>query len=101
MAKSRYSDTPVVDGHHYATFRLPVLSRGYRNLDLLEGVKTVDHAWTAGDRMDKLAARYLGEDDYWWVICLANNIPYPFGIAPGMVLRVPTDTKAIFERLFR
>jgi hypothetical protein len=104
MAKSRYDDTEIISGSYYASYRLPVLSMGYQDLNLLDGIKTTDYVWQAGDRIDKVAARFLGEDDYWWVICLANNIIYPFasgGLIPGRTLKIPTDTKEIFDRLFR
>lgn len=104
MAKSRYIDTEIINDHHYGTFRLPVLSRGYRELNLLEGIKTTDYVWQAGDRMDRLAAKFFGEDDYGWVICLCNNIIYPFasgGLIPGRTLKIPSDVKEVFERIFK
>lgn len=103
MSKSRYSNTRVIDGRAYATFALPLRSKGFRELNLLDGVKTVDHIFKAGERLDHLGARYFNEEEYWWVIALVNGINYPFasgGLVPGRVLKIPLDVKDIFAKLF-
>lgn len=103
MSKSRYSRTDVIDNHHFSTFSLPVLARGYRELNLLEGVKTQEHVFKRGERLDHLAARFFHEEQYWWVIALVNGIAYPFpagGLIPGRVLKIPLDVKDIFDKLF-
>jgi len=104
MSKSRYSDTEIIDDHHYGTFSLPVKSLGYKELNLLEGVKTFDYVFKVGDRLDALAAKFFSQDQYWWCIALINNIQYPFasgGLVPGKVLKIPYDVKDVFERLFK
>lgn len=103
MSKSRYLNTPVVDGRSYGTFALPIRSKGFRELNLLEGVRTVDHIFKQGERLDHLASRYFNEEEYWWVIALVNGIKYPFasgGLTPGRVLKIPVDIKQIFDKLF-
>lgn len=103
MAKSRYANTRVI-GNGYATFAALVRSKGYGNVDLLQGVKTFEYIYKKGDRLDHLAARFFNEDAYWWVIALVNDISYPFasgGLVPGKVLKIPSDPKDVFDRLFR
>lgn len=104
MSKNRYADTEIIDGKFYGTFRLPSSNRGYTELDLLEGVKTVDYTYKVGDRLDHLAARYYNEDQYWWVIALVNKINYPFasgGLKPGKVLKIPVNVRDIFDKIFK
>ena len=48
------------------------------------------HTVVAGDRVDLLAARYLGEADLWWVLCDYNDIFFPLEIERGAVLRIPS-----------
>jgi nucleoid-associated protein YgaU len=45
---------------------------------------------TAGDRLDLIANRVLGDPEQFWRICDANNAMYPFDLTskPGNVLRV-------------
>lgn len=104
MSKSRYSDTPVQDGKFYRTFLLPRKSAGYAEVDLLDGVKTTDYLYKQGDRLDHLAARYLGEDQYWWIIALVNGINYPFssgGLVPGRTIKIPNSAEDILKKLLR
>lgn len=102
MGKGRYSGTPIIDGHHYATFSLPSRAMGYVELDLLAGVRTVEHTYQLGDRPDRLAAKFFGDETYWWVIMLVNGISYPFssgGLIPGRVLRIPLDVRDVLDKL--
>lgn len=99
MARSRYADNSIVDGRHYSTWRNPMAERW--DGDLLEGVPTFDYTLAAGERLDVLAARFLGDDRYYWVIALVNNIKWPIGIAPGTVLRIPRRVGDILDRLQR
>lgn len=104
MPRSRYSDTKVIDGKYYASFSLPKVAAGMKNVDLLEGVKTVDYSYKAGDRLDHLAARFLGEDTYWWVIALVNGINYPFasgGLVPGRTLKIPLNARDVIDKIVR
>jgi hypothetical protein len=52
-----------------------------------------------GDRIDVLAAQYLGDGTYWWVICMYNNISLPVGreIYPGRKIRIPKDINKIIS----
>jgi hypothetical protein len=102
VARSRYADTPVVDNHHFASFRLPVRSAGLLPPDLLEGVRTFDYVLKDNERPDHLAARFWNEDTYWWVLMLVNEISYPFrsgGWTPGITLRVPFVVSDVLEKL--
>lgn len=40
-------------------------------------VTLVEHTVTQGDRLDNLAARYLGDPEQFWRICDANNVLRP------------------------
>ena len=48
------------------------------------------YEWTATDRLDNLANRYLGSPDVWWKIMDINpEIVNPHDIAVGTLLRIP------------
>lgn len=47
------------------------------------------HKVEAGDRLDLLAARYLGDAKLWWLIADANGIGNPMELEVGRTLRVP------------
>lgn len=100
MAKSMYAETPVID-NFFATTSLPVFAKGLRELDLFAGVRTIEHILQRGERLDHLAARYLGDDDYWWVIALGNKIDYPLGISAGTSLKIPMDVNDVLGKIFK
>ena len=49
------------------------------------------HTVVAGDRIDLIAARYLGDARWWWVICDFNNLFFPLELETGSVLRMPSE----------
>jgi len=104
MAKSRYSGTDIIDGRHYETYALPRRSAGLQEIDLLENVRTFEHTFSQGERLDHLAELHLGDGAYWWVIALVNSIDYPFasgGLVPGRKLRIPLDVRDVLDKILR
>lgn len=104
MARSRYSDTEIMDAKNYRSYLLPRKAGGYAPLDLLAGVKTVDYLYKQGDRLDHLAAKFLGDDQYWWIIALVNEINYPFpsgGLVSGRILKIPKQASDVLDKLLR
>lgn len=105
MAKSRFTNTMIFrnasmeEPRHYATWDLPTIMKGYGAVDLLRNQNAYTHVWQSGDRMDKLASKYLGDDNYGWIICLVNMINNPFSVQPGTVLRIPANAQSILEQL--
>lgn len=98
MGRSRYAGTEVIGGRYYAMWQDPSARDPY-GPDILDGVETIDHVLTAEDRLDLLAFRYYGDEDYWWVIALANRISDPFSIVPGRTLRIPSEAKSILDKI--
>lgn len=45
------------------------------------------------ERIDAIAANYLGDGRYWWCICLLNDLTFPFGknLKAGTILRIPSN----------
>ena len=64
------------------------------------------HVVQAGDRIDLLAYRYLGDSTLWWIICDYNDIFFPLDLELGMVLRIPfggirgVEDRAVVLRLW-
>jgi nucleoid-associated protein YgaU len=50
------------------------------------------YTWKSSDRIDRIAARYLGDPAQWWRILDANSsIQNVSDIRPGMQVRIPTN----------
>jgi nucleoid-associated protein YgaU len=105
MAVSRYGNTRLLqdpftnEPTHYATYDFPLALKGFADIDWFSGQPVVEHTWALGDRMDKLASKFYGDDELWWVIALANNIANPLAVAAGMVIRIPADVGPVLEKL--
>lgn len=88
--KSRYHQVPTAiyeteDGRHVAYLRRRSLPQG-EAMPLLSVVRIAP-----GDRLDRIAARTLGDAEQFWQICDANDCLNPFDLTAeiGATLRVP------------
>lgn len=97
MAKSRYSNNKVIDGYYYGSWRNRLVE-GLIEPDLFENITTIEHTFSIGERLDHLAAKYFGDDQYYWVIAVVNSIVDPLDIEYGRKLRIPTDVRQVLER---
>ena len=91
MPISRYQNFKAIKDARTGKDRLetfpPVSSKEVRQADDI--VIEVNDA----QRIDALAAQHLGDGRYWWVICLLNDMVFPFGkeIKAGTLLRIPSS----------
>lgn len=53
--------------------------------------------WKSGDKFYKLALRYYGNMEDWWVIALFNNKPTDFHVKVGDRILVPYPPEAVKE----
>lgn len=76
--------------------RLPN-SAGVYNVTVLRTTPANDstgyklYTWSAGDRPDLVAAKFLGDPQLWWQIFDINPEVFdPLNVPPGQVIRIPT-----------
>ena len=50
----------------------------------------LQHKVSAGDTLEQLAARYLGDHSRWTALQSHNHVPDPLRLRPGSVLEIPT-----------
>ena len=89
-----YLDSRYVDGLLFkardartATFQITV----YRTWPSY-GAKTFIYEVNEVDRIENIAARYLGNPTLWWKIMDLNpEVLDPFNIKPGTMLRIPRE----------
>ena len=68
----------------------------------MEDLENIPHTiikFKETDRLDHLAARFLGSATYWWAICLMNDLDNPFSykLLPGFLLKVPNTMDSILS----
>lgn len=98
MAKSRYSTLrKIIDGKDFTSRH-----ETFPNVTAADLINDNDVfvEWDETKRLDAIAYEYLGSGEYWWIICLLNDIKFPFGeLDGGDLLRVPTDLNYVFNVL--
>ena len=97
MARSRYYRSKTLDGKSYSTFSLYQTNR-FKEPDTFSDVRTFEYRTKLGDRLDTLAAKFLNDDEYWYVIALVNNLTFPF-ITSGTTLKIPYDAFEVLKRI--
>ena len=59
------------------------------------------HTVSRYDRVDRLANRFYGSPELWWVIAIVNGLDLaPNGLYEGQVLRIPSGQR-VFARILR
>lgn len=65
----------------------------------LEQIDFVEHIWTTGDRLYKLAGTYLGDKLNWWVILKFNKIGSEALIKKGDIIKIPVRVEDVIGKL--
>ena len=55
----------------------------------VESLTVVDHIWKVGDRYHKLAYKYYGSNDLWFLLAWFNKKPTEHHIAEGNTIHIP------------
>ena len=91
MPYSRYSNFKTILDRKTKKRRLETFPpiAGEKLRDPSDTIIELDQA----QRIDAIAASYLGDGRYWWVICLLNDLVFPFGknLKAGTRLRIPSS----------
>lgn len=58
-----------------------------------------EHTWTKGDRLYKIAGRFYGSIEFWWIIALWNGKPTDANFILGEVIQVPFPPMQIYREL--
>lgn len=69
----------------YETPRFEELSE----FDMSE-IEDVGHVWSLGDRYYKLAHKFYGDPEVWWIIAWYNGKPTEAHLEIGDVINIPT-----------
>ncbi len=48
-----------------------------------------------GERLDIIAAKYLGDGRLWWVLAACSNIGWALQIPPGTIIQIPIGLERI------
>ncbi len=65
----------------------------------LADLETIGHIWKVGDRYFKLAQKYYGNPQLWWVIAWFNQKPTEHHLKLGDGLRIPLPLERVLGLL--
>lgn len=65
----------------------------------IANLNIVNHAWAEGDRFWKLAGRYFGKPELWWVIAWFNRMPTEGHLKRGDIVAIPLPLSKILDYL--
>tara|TARA_B100000941_G_C28460170_1_gene530266 strand:+ start:80 stop:424 length:345 start_codon:yes stop_codon:yes gene_type:complete len=94
LYRKKAKDRNIKFFRHYETARFRNVSR-----EDMEDIDVVEMIWTPGQRLYKLAHRFYGDSEYWWVIAWFNERPTDAEFKPGDPVLVPLpleDMVALF-----
>jgi nucleoid-associated protein YgaU len=69
------------------------------NAKQISSLQRVSHVWKLGDRYYKLADKYYGDPEYWWVIAWYNQKPTESHLETGDILIIPIPLQDILPLL--
>ena len=90
--KSLFKNRDVKRIEHYST---PVLEYPDEEEEAL--LDTIQHVWTLGDRYYKLADKYYGESEHWWIIAWYNQRPTEAHLSFGDVIEIPFPLERVLQ----
>ena len=61
-------------------------------------ITTVQHIWKTGDRFYKLAHKYYGNPEYWWIIPWYNQMPTENHVNLGQIILIPFPPEMLASR---
>ena len=77
---------------HYSTPIMTRLTKAQRS-----SLIKVQHIWKTGDKFYKLADRYYGNPNYWWIIAWYNHAPTEAHVKAGWPLLIPLPLEKIIS----
>jgi hypothetical protein len=86
LKKTRGMD--LIKQYDTPTFRHP-------SREDMKNFNTINHVWTVGDRLFKLADEYYKDPTMWWVIALYNQKPTDFDLKLGDVVYIPVPLENV------
>tara|TARA_R100000664_G_C2633772_1_gene62055 strand:- start:168 stop:506 length:339 start_codon:yes stop_codon:yes gene_type:complete len=70
-----------------------------QNLTNKTNIVPVKHVWKTGDRYYKLAQKFYGVSELWWIIALYNQKPTEAHLKKGDIVLIPTPIKTVLSHL--
>ena len=71
-----------------------------REDDFLEGKEKIDHIYSTGDSLSKIAFKHYGDARLWWLLAWYNSKPTDFHCKLGDIIEVPFPLREVLEQAY-
>jgi nucleoid-associated protein YgaU len=66
-----------------------------RDYEFLKDIKKLNHIFSVGDSLSKIAFRHYGDSRYWWVLAWFNAKPTDFHCEIGDIIEIPLPLEEV------
>jgi nucleoid-associated protein YgaU len=78
----------------------------YKNYEFSDEYKSkryevIQHIWSQGDKLYKLAEKYYGDKSYFWMIGLYNKKPTDAHYKYGDIVKIPVDQLQLYRDMVK
>lgn len=70
-----------------------------KDYQFLKGIKKMNHIYSVGDTLSKIAYKHYGEARYWWVLAWFNTKPTDFHCKVGDIIEVPLPLEDVLIKV--
>jgi nucleoid-associated protein YgaU len=101
-----------IDGKKHSQYKKMLKDRGRNFIDLygtpklahitekqVVSLQLVGHTWRSGDRYYRLAHRYYGDSELWWIIAWYNRKPTEAHLKVGETITIPLPLDKVLAYL--
>lgn len=82
--------------NHFA----PIFYGSPDSIEFLESVTIIEHVYSTGDRLSKLAHEHYGDAKLWWVLAWFNCKPTDHHCRPGDTIRIPFPLPDVLQQAY-
>ena len=90
LYKAKAKDRNLNFFRHLSTPRFNSLSP-----EEISSLNVIDHIWTVGDKYNKLAFKYYGDVEKWWIIAWFNKKPTDAHVKIGDRIHIPLPLEKV------
>ncbi len=90
LYKKKLKDRGIKSFRHFSKMKMSKVSP-----EDMGTLTIIDHIFTTGDSLSKLAFKYYGDTRYWWILAVFNEKPIDNLIKIGDTMHIPLPLEEV------
>lgn len=70
-----------------------------KDYEFLKSIKKINHVYSSGDTLSKIAFKHYGDARYWWVLAWFNTKPTDFHCNLGDIIEIPIPLEDVIIKV--